>query len=141
MSLERQKELEVVQNNALRTIFKINRAEHFPIEELRRLANVSSIYERHTQLLQRYYGQAILTSNPLVLKMFDEYRTFKHRKCEDPSIATFNGVTNQWFLNDIVEANKRLPYERERYPTLLCRANRIIRNFIYDDFSGHHGNG
>ena len=48
------KSFEVIQNNALRIIFKKSLLDHVSVEELREMANIESIEVRHQKLLDRY---------------------------------------------------------------------------------------
>ncbi len=73
------KKYEVLQNHALRIIFKKTVLDHIKIEDLHKWANVTSVAERHEELLTRYYKRAIMTQNPLLKKLFENYKKFKER--------------------------------------------------------------
>ena len=64
---------EIVQNDALRIIFKKTVIDHTRIEDLRKWAKVPPIQSRHKEVLIRYYERAIMSNNPLVKDMFVKY--------------------------------------------------------------------
>jgi hypothetical protein len=127
--------LEVAQNNALRIIFKKSPMDHVSIDTLRGWANVSSIEERHSALLNSYYEQALVSNNTLILKLFENYKKFRNRDVIGEELAVKeNGEVNLKTLNDIRDHNRRCFNKIEIYPTTLCHAEVIIKNQITDNY-------
>ena len=127
---------EIVQNDALRIIFKKTVMDHTRIEDLRKWAKVPPIQSRHKELLTRYYERAIMSDNPLVKDMFVKYEKFKKRNCLNPSLAVDeDNNVNLERLELIRSHNAEMMRKKETYPTTLCGTDSIIRQFIFDDFS------
>jgi hypothetical protein len=63
LTVDLRKSFEIIQNNALRIILNIKLSDEVSIENLRAMAGVSSIEERHTMLLDRHYENAIISEN------------------------------------------------------------------------------
>ena len=51
------------------------------------MANVSSIEDRRTILLNRYYESALISGNPLVKDLFAGYKKFKMRNFINESLV------------------------------------------------------
>ena len=66
-------DLEVIQNNALRIIYKRSIMDHVEVESLRDWAGVKQIKVRLNELLNSYYEKALTSHNPLLIKLFEEY--------------------------------------------------------------------
>ena len=96
---------EVVQNDALRIIFKKSVMDHVKIEDLRKWARVSSIESRHSELLTRYYERAIMSNNPLVKEMFAKYEKFKKRNFLNPSLAVSDDSSVNMELLEFIRKN------------------------------------
>ena len=71
---------ETLQNDALRIIYKKTVLDHVKVEDMRKWAGVSSIAERHEELLTRYYERAIMSENPLLKKLFENYKKINKEK-------------------------------------------------------------
>ncbi len=71
---------EVMQNNALRIIQKKGLFGKIPVAELREKAGVDKIEDRHKILMDNYYEKALISENPLLKKVFDNYKKFKTRE-------------------------------------------------------------
>jgi hypothetical protein len=54
---------EVIQNDSLRIIFKKSSPDKISVEELREMAKIESIKDRHIRLLDRYSENALVTHN------------------------------------------------------------------------------
>ena len=79
--------LEVIQNDALRVIYKKTVMDHVRVEDLRKWAGVEPIKDRHENLLTRYYERALISGNPLMALMFDKYSKFKRRGALNPELT------------------------------------------------------
>jgi hypothetical protein len=128
-------QLEVLQNNALRIIFKIKRTDHISIETLLDRAGISTIRDRHNQLLLNYYEKAIVSGNELMKTLFTNYNKFKRRgfALEGSAVREDESVDLD-HLAKIRDYNKMLLSKDEMYPTTLCCAPVIIRSMILDAF-------
>ena len=73
------KSLEVMQNDALRVIFKKSLLDQISSNNLREWAGVESIAERQKVFLTSYYDRALTSNNTLIKKLFDNYYIFKRR--------------------------------------------------------------
>ena len=102
------KTLEAIQNNTLRIIFRIT-WEEAPTLELRERAKVCKIEDRLKDLNKKYLKKALLTSNPLITNLIDDYLTF--RRNNDPNntdtktalchIIPFNQLQSQPNTNNL----------------------------------------
>ena len=128
------RKLEVMQNNALRIIFKVSFNDHVSVDTLRSWAGVESIADRHRQLLPNYYEKAIVTNNPLVNQLFKNYKDFKERKLISENLAVKrDGSIDLVSLNLIRAINKGF-LNKELHKTTLCMADSVIREMILDSF-------
>jgi hypothetical protein len=66
--------LNVIQNNALRAIFKMKR--EFGNEPLRMLAKEFKLVDPMRDLKKRYLSKCIDSSNPILTSLIEEYKTF-----------------------------------------------------------------
>ena len=66
--------LKAVQNNAIRSIYRLDRDTH--TEDLLRISGLSSIKVRFYELGRSYIQAFIENGNPLMQKLFSEYDTF-----------------------------------------------------------------
>lgn len=66
--------LQIIQNNALRTILK--KPRETPIISLHELGSIKLVKNRLEQLARNYLINAIVNNNPLILDSFDEYIRF-----------------------------------------------------------------
>ena len=137
MTKGRMGDLEIMQNNALRIIFKINQQnDHVTNESLRALANVETIKDRHTRLMNNYLINAINTGNPLLLRVFEEYRLFKeiNEDMIDIHLAyNIDGTINYEVACDFLNNNKAVRRRKSSFPTILCYASDHIKNLILKD--------
>lgn len=128
-------DFEVIQNNSLRIIFKISIFDYISVEELRERANVTSINQRHENLLNDYYERALVTHNPLLNELFTGYKKFKMRSALREQLAIDeSGEVNLECLDLIRHHNSIQPSKEETYPTTLCKANKIIKDLILDNY-------
>ena len=123
---------EVLQNDALRVIFKKSKLEHVSIEELRGWAELDSIEMRHEELLNDYYVKCMTTNNPLIKDLFNSYKNFKQRNFRDLSLVDgSSGLVNLMKLDQIRKNNFEALHS-EIYETSLCKARWVIKEFITD---------
>ena len=136
------KDLEVIQNNALRIIFKKGLLEKTSTQELRERACLDSIGERHYKLMSDYYERALTSNNPLIGKIFVNFKKFKRREWLSENLAVKEDDTvNMELLNLIRAHNENCYATRETYPTTLCQASNIILNLIVDSYQVGHERG
>ena len=135
LTVDLRKSFEIIQNNALIIILNIKLSDEVSIENLRVMAGVSSIEERHTMLLDRYYENAIISENPLIKDLFMGYKKFKRRNFINENLAVNEaGIVNSEALDLIRQHNIKCINSKELYPTTLCRANKIIKDLITDNY-------
>ena len=128
--------LEVIQNDSLRIIFKKSLLDKISVEELREMAKIESIKDRHIRLLDRYYENALVTHNPLINEVFASFKNFKRRDFIDPNEAVkSDGTIDLNLFNEIRSKNQSSLIKEEKYPTTLCRASKIIFDLITDNFT------
>ena len=82
------KELEVIQNSAIRTIFGINREEGN--KNLLKIANIESIRSRMRKLNAVYIQKSIRQQNPLILGLIDSYKKSLEK---DKNLVLIGGTT------------------------------------------------
>ena len=68
------KRLQVIQNDALRTIFKLKKEDGN--QRLYEISQIEKIDERMRKLNDRYFKKAILYENELIVKLISEYEDF-----------------------------------------------------------------
>ena len=98
------KTLEAVQNNALRIIFRTTWEATSTSESQK--AQVQTIEERLKNLNEKYFVEALLSSNPLIETLFEDYLSFKERTTNNYSttktilchLSHFEALSNR-FLN------------------------------------------
>ena len=113
------KQLETIQNNCLRIIFKVSRADRLTNENLRKQAKIPKIEDRMKELLERYFEKAFVTKN-LIQNLFAEYKEFRLRAQIDTDIVK-NKQTNeidQKLLQDILEHNEYQKIRKESASSL-----------------------
>jgi hypothetical protein len=115
MSNTHVKELETIQNNSLRAIFKIQMTDHVEIATLLERAKVSTIKDRLTSLANKYLDKALVSGNELVNKIIDDYCAFKNRFHLNPALAD-----SEEMLRQINEFNSEKENSREKIQTILC---------------------
>ena len=132
-------ELEILQNNALRIIFKKSLLDKTRNETLREMARVKTVNERQKNLMRDYYERALITGNPLIGQIFANYRIFKQRFNINENLAFSNGVLDINTLDLIRTHNKISLKNKETYPTTLCQTEKIIINLILDSYEEASG--
>ena len=133
---------EILQNNALRIIFKKSLLDKTRNDILRDMARVKTVNDRQKNLMRDYYERALVTGNPLIEKMFLNYRIFKNRFNIGEDLAYSGGILDKNTLELIKKHNQLSLKNKEIYPTTLCQADKIIVNLIldsYDEISGGLG--
>ena len=126
------KDMEILQNSAMRVIFKVSLLDHIPIEDLLKRADISSIESRHSELTSDYYEKSMIRKNPLLENLFENYRVFKKRNLLNENLAVDeNGFVDMVKLDLIRKTNSKF-LENEAHPTTLCKAKPFIKDFIID---------
>ena len=126
------KDMEILQNAALRVIFKVSPLDHIPTEELLKRADVTSIEWRHVELTSDYYEKSLIRQNPLLEQLFNNYRSFKKRNLINENLAVDErGIVDMVKLELIRKTNLSF-LEIESHPTTLCKAKPFIKDFIID---------
>ena len=69
--------LQVIQNNALRTILKKSKLTKTRVTMLHTEANIETLDERFLKLRRRYIQKAIISNNPVIVELIDEFKNFK----------------------------------------------------------------
>ena len=114
---------EVLQNDALRVIYKKSKLDHVSIEELRGWAELDSIEMRHEELLNDYYVKCMTSNNPLIKDLFNSYTNFKNRNITDLSPAAGSGGKVDLTRLDQIKKNNFEALHSEIYETSLCKAS------------------
>ena len=128
------KNFEVIQNNALRIIFKKTLMDKVSVEELREKAGITTIKDRHVKLMNEYYERALISQNPLIDSLFVRYKKFKSREFISEELAIETDIVNLDQLSLIRSHNKLSLIKKEIYPTTLCNASPIFRELILDNY-------
>jgi hypothetical protein len=119
------KKLEAIQNNALRAIYQESWEDMREVgnrpEDLREKSKIQTIENRLKQLNERYIEKALLTRNPFVDEMIEDYLTFRARTKIDPKKA----LNDQQLILEINLYNLEQENTPEPMPTLLCRIEAI----------------
>lgn len=133
---------EVQQNNALRVIYKKNLMDKVSIETLRGWANIESIKTRHEHLMNSYYEKVIVSHNPMTMELFNSYKIFKRRRFLREELAVDSaGIVNMGHL-DLIRNTNMNHLHKEKYPTILCNASWVIKEFVLDCYGmGPVGSG
>ena len=71
MSTENKKSLQLIQNNAIRTIIHISKLKHLSTHELCAKSGLKSVEERAKSLNSRYFVRAIMKGNPLIINLIE----------------------------------------------------------------------
>ena len=126
------KDLEVLQNESLRIIFKKSLLDHVSCEDLRSWADITTLAERHEELLTDYYERVLIKRNPLISELFEKYRSFKLRNLINEDLAVNgNGIIDLVKLDLIRKTNISF-LEKETHSTTLCGAKSFIKDFLID---------
>ena len=126
------KQLETIQNNCLRIIFKVRRTNRLTNESLREEAKIPKIEDRMKELLERCFERAFVAKNPLIQNLFAEYKEFRQRAQIDTDIAK-NKQTNEIdhkLLQDILEHNEYQKIRKKSRPTLLCSLQDLMEEIM-----------
>ena len=128
------KDFEVLQNTALRVIFKKSLLDKVSAEQLREWAEIESIYERHENLLNDYYGKVIIKGNSLLEDLFESFKNFKRRNLLDEKVAV--GPTGDVDLEKLAQIRDQnwVFLNNEIHQTTLCRAKWVIKEFLIGRF-------
>ena len=128
--------LETIQNNALRIIFKKRLIDKVPAQELREKAGITTVLERHKLLMNDYYERALISQNPLLQKVFGNYKKFRTREYINENLIDRVIESGRQKVTEMIKKHNELCLKKsELYPTVLCGASRIIRQMILDDYS------
>ena len=123
---------EVLQNNALRVIFKKTLIDKVSIDSLLERANLDLIKLRHDELINNYYNKALITNNTLLIKVYESYKSFKRRKMISEGLALGpDGVVDLERL-DLIRQTNHGSLINELHPTLLCKSRWVMREFLLD---------
>ena len=127
--------LETLQNNALRVIFKKTLLDKIPCDELRKKAGVTTVRERHNKLMTDYYERALVTHNPLIKRVFNNYKEFKEREFIDESLADRTVTHDREALIDLIKRHNHISIKKQEiHPTTLCCAKSTVRQMILDNY-------
>lgn len=128
------KDFEILQNTALRVIFKVSLLDHVSIETLREWAGVESIETRHSELLNDYYVKCLTSSNPLIKDVFKQYELFKKRNFLREELAIGEGGTVDMATFDLIKNHNYSSLHNEKYLTTLCKAKWVVKEFLTDGY-------
>ena len=68
--------------------------------------------------------------------IFEKYKRFRKRSYFDQNVAVNkNGEVDLYMLDFVRNHNKDISLQRETHPTTLGGASKIIKEFIFDDFT------
>jgi hypothetical protein len=127
---------EVIQNSALRIIFKISLLDHVRNETLLERAKLTSIAERHRDLLERYYEKCLISSNPLINDLFDEYNDFKKRHFINENVAVKEDGSVDLDALALIRIHNKKSFDRgESYPTTLCKTTSVVKVMIIGNYA------
>lgn len=87
LTIERKRQLQIIQNNCLRIILK-KPFLYTRIDDLHKEAGIEKIEARFSKLNSTYFSYAILNKNPLISKMCKEYISFVGARKEKITSAT-----------------------------------------------------
>ena len=80
------KHIQIIQNNALRTILHVKKIEHLDIDELHKRAGIEKIDTRLKYLRKKYIEKSIEFKNPLIEETINEFNRFKKREVKFPTL-------------------------------------------------------
>ena len=128
------KELEVLQNDALRVIYKKSLLDQISIQTLREWAQIESVESRHESLLNNYYEKCLVSNNPLIKDLFEKYNVFKNRKVFHEELAVGDDGTIDLEKLDLIHKINIDFLNKEVHPTTLCNSRRIVKEFLIDSY-------
>jgi len=105
---KRLKNLQIIQNNALRTILHVKKIEHLNIDELHRRAEICKLDVRLNELRKNYIEKAVERNNPLVKETISEYNRFKRRPVKIKTLLCDLEICRE--LDDISISRKKQEY-------------------------------
>ena len=136
------KELEVLQNDALRVIFKKSILDHVPVQTLLDWAELETIKSRHESLLTAYYEKCLVSNNPLIKELFEKYKIFKRRKLFSEDMAVGERGTVDLDRLALIRKVNVDSLNSEIHSTTLCKAKPTIKEIITDSYGfGPVGSG
>ena len=136
------KDLEVLQNDALRVIYKKSLLDQISIQTLREWAQIESVKSRHESLLNNYYEKCLVSNNPLIKDLFENYKIFKNRRVFREELAVRNDGTIDLEKLDLICKVNIDSLNKEVHPTTLCNSSRIIKEILIDSYGyGPIGSG
>ena len=136
------KDLEVLQNDALRVIYKKSLLDHISVQTLRDWAQIESIKSRHDTLLNNYYEKCLVSNNPLIKELFKNYKNFKNRKIFREEFASWDDGSMDLEKLDLIRRVNIEALSKEVHPTTLCKSNTIIKECLIDSYGyGPIGSG
>jgi hypothetical protein len=101
LSYTNKQKLQVIQNSALRIIFKKDRI--FPLGKLYEMSGLETLQVRHNKIMNEYINKCVNTGNPLILEILDDYKNFsvKIRWLNEGNpkkiVSTFLDLENSYF--------------------------------------------
>jgi hypothetical protein len=129
------KDYEIIQNDALRIIFRKTIMGKVSIDDLRNRAGVTSIEERHAQLMKRFYGRAIVSNIPLIMMMFEKYKRFRKISYLDQNVAlNEHGEVDLYLLDFVRNQYKEISLKHETYSTSLCEVSECLDDKSFMNF-------
>jgi exonuclease III len=127
-------DLEVLQNNALRVIYKKSLLDHISAQTLRDWAQIDSVKSRHNILLNNYYEKCLISNNPLIKELFENYKNFKNRKIFREGLAIGEDGSIDLVKLDLIRRVNIEALNNEVHPTTLCKSSLIIKEFLIDSY-------
>ena len=82
---------------------------------------IGTISDRLKSLNERYIVNALITLNPFVERLIDDYLEFKNRRHINPTVAG----TDEKLLAEIIRHNAEMELVKEKSPTILCCIDEI----------------
>ena len=76
LTAKRYNKLKVIQNTALRLIFK--QKYNTPTATLHQISNIQTIEERFHDLNSKYLRRCVLMENPIITNLFEDYKHYKN---------------------------------------------------------------
>ena len=89
--------------------------------------------------MSRYFEKCLTSNKPLIIKLFTNYKVFKHRLCLGENLAlNLDGEVNEVLLRVIQKHNAKCILGDEKYKTTLCMEEPIIKEFMLDSYGLGH---
>ena len=125
-------DLEVLQNDALRVIFKKTLMDKITVDQLREWGKIDSVEARHEKLMSDYYEKALLSKNPLLEELFFNYKLFKRRNLIREGLSIKQDGTVDLETLDLIKRTNLNFLAQEKHKTIICSAQGFIKNFLID---------